>query len=275
MATREFEDRATLFESPREETILQCDDICFHYIKSVLVLDSVNISLAKGSINGLIGCNGSGKSTLLRIFAGLQKPSKGALVYNGSPVQGIHRRQLARYIGYVPQTVSAVFPFTGLEVVLTGRTPWLGRFQTENQEDRLIALHALEMMGQQQLAYKSVLEMSEGERQLVSVARVIAQRPAVILLDEPSSALDLKHRAILMRAMGYLRDRYETTVLLVTHDISLIDSRVDMLHAMKGGRIIATGTPETVLTRGNLAEIYADPNIRTIVSASRTFVWSE
>jgi len=116
--------------------------------------------------------------------------------------------------------------------------------------------------------------LSGGERQLVTVARALAQEPDMLLLDEPASALDLKHRTQLTRALRKLRDERGITILMITHDLMLLDSAADLIFAMKCGRLIASGAPEVVLTEAVLGEVYDAP-VRTMRSDGRTFVWSE
>jgi iron complex transport system ATP-binding protein len=158
--------------------------------------------------------------------------------------------------------------------VLTGRSPYSGRFRFESLRDEQIALAALDTLDAAHLAARHITELSGGERQLVTVARALAQEPEVMLLDEPASALDLKHRTQLAKALRRLRDERGIAVLMVTHDLMLLDSAVDVVFAMKGGHLVASGTPEMVLTDRVLGEIYDAP-VRTRRGDGRTFVWSE
>jgi iron complex transport system ATP-binding protein len=178
-------------------------------------------------------------------------------------------------MAYVPQSASSTFPFTALEVVLTGRSPHLRRFQFERPGDVLKAREALQRLGIEHLENRSMTQLSGGERQLVSLARAMAQEPVCLLLDEPSASLDLKHRAAIMRLIAEERDRTGMTALIITHDLALIDSRVDMVFAMVNGCTRAEGAPSQVLTDAVLREIYADSNIRVREVSGRRFVWSE
>jgi iron complex transport system ATP-binding protein len=159
-------------------------------------------------------------------------------------------------------------------VVLTGRSPYSGRFRFESARDEQIALAALAALDAAHLSARHITELSGGERQLVTVARALAQEPEVMLLDEPASALDLKHRTQLARALRRLRDERGITVLMITHDLMLLDSAADLVFAMKCGRVVASGPPEVVLTDDVLGEVYDAP-VRTLRSDGRTFVWSE
>ena len=253
--------------------LLEARHLSFAY-SSVPVVVDVSLTLSPGAIGPVIGANGSGKSTLIRLLAGLLRPANGNVMFNGAALENLPARERAKRIAYVPQSSSTVFPFTALEIVLTGRSPYSGRFRFENSRDEKIALAALNMLDAAHLSARHITELSGGERQLVTVARALAQQPDVMLLDEPASALDLKHRTQLAKALRRLRDERGITVLMVTHDLMLLDSAVDLLFAMRSGRIIASGAPETVLNDKVLGEVYDAP-VRTRRGDGRTFVWSE
>jgi iron complex transport system ATP-binding protein len=224
---------------------------------------------------GLIGANGSGKSTLIRLLAGLLQPISGEIRFNGAPLGAIEPRERAKRIAYVPQSSQTVFPFTALEVVLTGRSPYSARFRFESARDEEIALAALAVLDAAHLASRPITELSGGERQIVTVARALAQEPEVMFLDEPASALDLKHRTQLARALRRLKDERGITIVMITHDLISLDSSIDLVFAMKKGRLVASGPPAAVLTDAILEQVYETP-VRTIrYGDGRTFVWSE
>ncbi len=254
-------------------SLIQARNLSFSYSSLPAVVD-VSLSIPRGAMGALIGANGSGKSTLIRLLAGLLPPGSGEVIFDGASLSTIHPRERAKRIAYVPQSTSNAFPFTALEVVLTGRSPYSGRFRFESSQDEQIALGALDALDAAHLASRHITELSGGERQLVTVARALAQEPDVLLLDEPASALDLKHRTQLTRALRRLRDERGITILMITHDLMLLDSAADLIFAMKCGRLIASGAPEIVLTEAVLGEVY-DAKVRTMCSDGRTFVWSE
>src|SRR2546421_668486 len=253
--------------------LIQARNLGFSYSSLPAVVD-VSLSLPRGAMGALLGPNGSGKSTLIRLLAGLLPPGSGEVIFDGASLSTIHPRERAKRIAYVPQSTSNAFPFTALEVVLTGRSPYSGRFRFESSQDEQIALGALDALDAAHLASRHITELSGGERQLVTVARALAQEPQVLLLDEPASALDLKHRTQLARALRRLRDERNITVLMITHDLMLLDSAADLIFAMKRGRVVASGAPALVLTNNVLGEVYDAP-VRTMRSDGRTFVWSE
>jgi iron complex transport system ATP-binding protein len=256
-------------------SLLEAHDLQFSYVPERPVVASASLSLEKSAIAAIIGSNGCGKSTLIRLLAGLIQPQSGEVLYRGVPLTRIDRKQFARNVAYVPQNTSRAFPFTALEVVLTGRSPHVSRFRLEDSVDVEKALNALEIVGVAHLAHRRVTELSGGERQLVSVARALAQEPSCVLLDEPSSSLDLKHRAGLIRTLSNLRTRAGLTVLMVTHDLTLLDPGFDMVFAMRCGAIAALGKPSEVLRNSVLANIYDDVHIRARRVDGRTSVWSE
>jgi iron complex transport system ATP-binding protein len=256
-----------------DQPFLDAKQVTFAYGK-VTVLQGTSLALPKGAMCALIGANGSGKSTLIRLLAGIAAPLGGVVSFNGLPLTTLDPRERAKLIAYVPQNSATVFPFTALEVVLTGRSPYLSRFRFEDRKDVEIARAALAALDAAHLAARPVTELSGGERQLVAVARALAQEPQVMLLDEPSSALDLKHRTQLVRALRRLRDGHGITVLMITHDLMILERTFDAVYAMKDGIVVAEGTPEAVLSDDILTYIYDAP-IRTVRSNERTFVWSE
>ena len=258
---------------PNEAALIRADHLEFSYSTLPAVVD-VSLSLPGGAIGALIGANGSGKSTLIKLLGGLLQPNKGEVVFDDASLSTITPRERAKRIAYVPQATSHVFPFTALEVVLTGRSPYSGRFRFESAHDEQIALSALDSLDAGHLASRHITELSGGERQLVTVARALAQQPELLLLDEPASALDLKHRTQLTRALRRLRNERGITILMITHDLMLLDSTADLIFAMKCGRLVAGGMPQAVLTESVLAEVYDAP-VRTMLSDGRTFVWSE
>lgn len=239
------------------------------------VVRGASLELQRGRLAALVGANGSGKSTLVRLLCGVLQPSRGEVLLGGASLRSIDPRARARRLAYVPQTSATVFPLTALEVVLTGRSPYTTRFRFENERDVSVARDALAAVDAAHLESRSVTELSGGERQLVSLARALAQEPECLLLDEPASALDLKHRARLISHLRRLRDERGLAALVVTHDLQLIDPAFDEVFAMRDGETVAQGTPADVLRDETLATVFDDARVRARRAFGRTFVWSE
>ena len=256
-------------------TLLEARDVCFGYVPKVPVVNEASLSVERGSFSALIGPNGCGKSTLLRLLAGVLTPASGSVELDGKPLALMDRRKLASHVAYVPQTQTHVFPFTALEVVLTGRSPYTTGFGFESDRDRHIALEALDAVDARHVAARPVTELSGGERQLVAVARALAQQTDCLLLDEPAASLDLKHRAQLFRVLRRMKGERGLTVIVVTHDLQLLDPSFEYLFGMREGRIIARGAPTEVLQEESLVQIYDDAHVRTHRVNGRTFVWSD
>ena len=219
------------------------------------VLTGVDLDVAPGEIVGLLGRNGAGKSTLLRIACGLLAPEAGTVQIDGQPVSGLDRRQRARAVALVPQETHFPFPFSVAEVVLMGRTPHLGWLGFESRRDLAAAQSAMEQLGIEDLAARSVLSLSGGERQLAVVARALAQGPRLLLLDEPTAFLDLRHR---LQVLGRVRELAATGAgaLVVSHDLAVAARSCDRLALLADGRILAAGPPAQVLTPALLREAF-------------------
>lgn len=255
--------------------MIEARNLEFAYPSGPPVIRGVSMALGRGVMGALIGPNGCGKSTLIRLLAGLLAPSAGSILLHGTPLRAIASRDRPRLLAYVPQTIGRAFPFTALEIVLTGRSPYLPRFAFEDRRDVDRAMQAMETVGIAGLAGRAVTELSAGERQLVSLARALAQEADLLLLDEPAASLDLKHRTTIIRRLAELRARCSLTVLLVTHDLSMLASEFDMVFAMRHGTMAAVGPPYETLRESVLAEVYQDSQLRVRCVDGRTFIWSE
>ena len=219
------------------------------------VLRGVSFEARPGEVAGLIGPNGAGKSTLLRALAGLIRPDSGAVHLTDTPLKGLNAGERARRIAFMPQH-DAMHPFTALETVLMGRYAHLGRFELEGREDRQIARDAMTRTDTAQFESRQLDRLSGGERQRVILARALAQQAGIILLDEPSASLDLRHRLSMMETLRAEAVNRNVAVVVALHDVSLAGRYCDRLTLLSEGVIAADGSPADVLTPGNLRSVF-------------------
>ena len=229
------------------------------------LLDCVDFSVDAGQMVGLIGPNGAGKSTLLRAISGILRVQEGAVLLEGRDLRSIAAKDVATNLALVPQIAPYTHGFTAMELVLMGRYPHLGRFQVEGRSDNCIAMESMGLTETDQFADRTLDTLSGGERQRVFVARALAQQPRVLLLDEPTSNLDVLHQLMVLDLVRQLVDDGLTAVAAF-HDLSMAARYCDKLAVMSGGRVIAAGAPENVLEPGLIesvfkvkAAVYRDP----------------
>ena len=219
------------------------------------ILRGVTLELGRGEMLGLAGPNGSGKTTLLRVASGVLPADAGAVRVRGRPTASFSRRELARELAVVPQDAHVAFPFRVGEVVLMGRSPYLGPLGFETGADLRLAEEAMARVGIAPLAERSILELSGGERQLVLVARALAQDARVLLLDEPTAHLDLRHKIVVLDLVReYVRSG--RSALVVSHDLTLAARTCDRIALLREGALVATGTPADVITPQNLGTTF-------------------
>lgn len=220
------------------------------------VIDKISFSVQPGEFFIIIGPNGSGKSTLVNTIAGLIKPAGGEIRIKGIPLQKYSQRELARAIAVVRQQVSVDFPFSVAEIVMMGRAPHQGILGLEKQQDSEAVREALVFTNLENLSDRRIHQLSGGERQRVFIARAICQDPEIMLLDEPTAALDLAHQTHTMDLMERLRIEKGTTIIMISHDINLASLYADSLLLLKEGRIAERGVPEKVLSYDILEKAY-------------------
>ena len=219
-------------------------------------LKSVSLRIKRGEFFGIIGPNGSGKTTLLRSLAGTIIPDRGTIRILGRDIASYSRRDLARTMALVPQLPDQDFTFTVREVVLMGRSPHLGLLGLESQRDHDIARRSMEATRIEHLAGRRMHQLSGGEKQRVMIARALTQDPAIMLLDEPTSSLDLAHQIRIMDLLERLKKELEITVVMVAHDLNLAALYGDRLLLLRDGQADQTGPPSEVLTFDNLERAF-------------------
>jgi iron complex transport system ATP-binding protein len=226
--------------------------------RSAPVLREASLTIDRGEIAALLGPNGAGKTTLLDLCLGWKRPASGAVLLRGTPVDRMGRAERGRLLSLVPQRENVRFDFRVLDYVLLGRAPHLRPLQAPGRADRDIALRALATAGIADLADRPVTTLSGGEYQLTLIARSLAQEPSVLLLDEPGSHLDPRHRLSVMHTLRRLA-RLGIAVLLTSHDPQGAAAVADTIHLVRAGRIRFSGPPRTVLTEPRLRVVYGVP----------------
>lgn len=238
--------------------ILSLADLCFAYDEHAPVLRGVSLDILPGTITAILGPNGAGKTTLLRVILGLLKPQRGTIRLAGKPQKDFSRREMSRLIGLVPQSEYIPFDFSVAEFVLLGRAPYLHPLEMPREQDRAIARDALKTIGLAHLQDRAAPSLSGGERQLAMVARALAQEPRLLLLDEPTSHLDLSNRDRVLNVLRALA-RGGHTIIFTTHDPNLVATIADCVILMRRGELLAAGALESTLTTENLSATYGIP----------------
>lgn len=226
------------------------------YYGSVKVLEGVDFSAAYGEFLGVIGPNGSGKTTLLRTITRILKPKVGTILLKGKEVMEMKAKEFSRNFAAVPQDTTVNFDFTALDIVLMGRTPHLGRLELETEKDIEIARRCMELTNCWHLAERPITELSGGERQLVIIARALTQEPRVLLLDEPTSHLDINYQIEIMELLKRLTVHEGLIVIAVIHDLNLAAQYCDRLVLLHRGKIVSMGTQQEVLTAENVKNTF-------------------
>ena len=234
-------------------------------VQGAALLDGVTLRAGRGQLVGLIGPNGAGKTTLLRAVSGILRYREGSVRLEGADLEALSSKQIAAGLALVPQIAPYTHGFTSIELVLMGRYPHLGRFQVEGRQDDRIARDAMRLTETEQFAGRTLDTLSGGERQRVFVSRALAQQPRVLLLDEPTSNLDVLHQLKVFDLVRRLVDDGLTAIAAI-HDLNMAARYCDRLVLLNGGRVIAEGAPEEVLTPetiesafGVRAAVYREP----------------
>jgi iron complex transport system ATP-binding protein len=216
------------------------------------IVDDISLHVGKGEFVGIIGPNGSGKSTLLRAVYRMVSPLRGSILLDGRALDSFTPPEAARNLGVVGQFNNVPFDFSVLQMVLMGRAPHKRWYQSDTRKDYQIASAALEKVGLAQHADKSYAALSGGEKQRVILARALAQEPKLLILDEPTNHLDIKYQLQILSIVKQLG----IGVLSVLHDLNLAAMHCARLYVLKEGKLMASGTPQEVLTPALLREVY-------------------
>lgn len=222
-------------------------------------LDDVSIDVARGRFTAIIGPNGSGKSTLIRVLLGAITPERGVVLFEERPIASYRRADLAQRVGAVTQIEEMPFPVTVREIVATGRYAHLGAWRAERETDRAAVARALQRCDITDLADRSIAQVSGGERQRARIARALAQDPQTLVLDEPTTSLDIAHEMAVFELLRSLTDDERRTVVVATHNINLAARYADVMVLMTQGTAACIGTPGDVMQKHVLESVYAWP----------------
>ena len=238
--------------------MLEARNLTISYNETRVAVSDVTLTLAPGDITALVGPNGAGKSTLLRTLNGQVRPTSGAVLLDGQPIEKYTRRTIGRRIAVVAQEAELRFPVTVLEFVLGGRFAWASNsgWGWETERDLRIAAEVLDETELNELSERLMNELSGGERQRAVLARALATEASFLLLDEPTANLDLSHQATLLALVRNRCDRRQASSLVVTHDLNLAAQFADRILLMKNGKAVRSGKPDEVLTPELLHEVF-------------------
>jgi len=237
--------------------IIQINNLTFEYNNDFgFKLFIENWKVEQGSFVSIVGPNGCGKSTFLKILAGINIPHSGRVLINGKSIKEIKRKNYSKFIAYVPQSLISVFPFTVHEIVMMGRTPYLNFMGFEKENDCIIVDEAIKMMELNNIKNKCINEISGGELQRVFIARALAQKSEIILLDEPNSHLDIQHQIVIFELLQKLSEKNNLTIISVSHDLNMVGMYSKEVIFMRNGMFEITGNKKKIFTKENIKKVF-------------------
>ncbi len=249
--------------------MLDINDINFS-IDDKKILDGISVRFEPCRIHGIIGPNGSGKSTLLKNICRIWEPQSGSIVINGKDYTEIPRKELSTLVTLVPQNTIIGFPISVFDIVAMGRNPHLGRFEGLSQKDREIIERSLHQANIYALKDRNINELSGGEGQLAIIARALATEAPLILLDEPTSELDVKHTLEIVEILHEFKEQGKT-ILVTIHDLNLARKFCDTISIMCRGKLFYSGTPEDAFAEENIRQVF-EVNVREYKHNDTTFL---
>ncbi|MDR0470400.1 MAG: ABC transporter ATP-binding protein [Nitrososphaerota archaeon] len=232
---------------------MSISNLSFNYA-GVPILNNVEFNVGLGELVTIVGPNGSGKSTLLKCINRILKPKQNSVLINGVDSGKLSVKELSMIMGYVPQTSVSAFPFTVFDVVMMGRKPYI-HWSVGERDSEIVAL-MLDFLGIGHLALRHFSELSGGEQQKVIIARALAQQPEILLLDEPTSSLDIRHQLEILCILRGLAQSGGRSVVVTLHDLNLASRFSDRMIMLKKGYVFAMGRPEEVITSQNIKTVY-------------------
>ena len=237
--------------------MIRVDNLTFrHPHTSDPVVKGVSFNVSEGKLAVLLGPNGSGKTTLFKCIAGLWSPESGQVLFDGRDIVHLSYKDRAAMLAVVPQDHTPPFAYSVFEAVLMGRAPHVGLYSAPSKKDEDLAQNALQAVGISHLSERCYTRISGGERQLVLIARALAQEAPLLLLDEPTSHLDFRNQHLVLETVRRVATEKGLTVLMTLHDPNLAAYFAHQVIMIKAGEIVADGDPTTVLTENNLGRLY-------------------
>jgi len=237
------------------QELVKVQNVAFAYQEPSWKLEDISFAILPGEIVGIIGPNGSGKSTLIKLMVGILKPSKGQILLKERQISSLQRKEFAKTVGYLPQHIHGEFDYTVWEVVSMGRFPHLKGLGLLNGEDERVIEKCLRLTETTPLVHRKISQLSGGERQRVFLASVLAQEPSILILDEPTTGLDLHHQMEFLTLIKSLSNE-NVSVALATHEINLAAIFCSRLLLFKEGRLICDDSPNEVITNERMQEIF-------------------
>lgn len=254
------------------EKIISINNLHFKYNKKN-ILNDIDVDIYKGTFLSIIGPNGSGKTTFLKNIVNILSPSKGSIDIYNKNIKTFKYKELAKKLAVVHQNTNISFNFSVKDIVMMGRFPYLNRFQSESKADYDIVEKAMKDTGIYELKDRKAENISGGEMQRVMIARALVQEPEILILDEPTSSLDLKYQVGILDICKRLNKGKNLTVVCILHDINLASRYSDSIILLKNGEIHSIDTPDKVVTSKNIKEVYdIDVDIKKIDNTNIPFI---
>ncbi len=237
------------------EVIIDVRNLSLGYDKHCVIRD-ISFSISNGEIVGIIGCNGAGKSTLLKTIRGILPKQKGKILFFNKELEKYTDKEMACKVAYLQQHVEVGFGYTGQDIVMAGRYPYLKWWEKESEDDKRLALDCMAYTGTEDLASTPVTEVSGGQKQRILLAKVLAQQTPILFLDEPTTGLDMVYQEEIFRFAKQLAEMGKT-VLMVVHELNLAAKYCSRILLLGEGKLLADGSPDTVFTEQLLSKAYA------------------
>lgn len=242
--------------------MLSIRNLSFSYNNSAKILDNISLDVQQGEVLGIIGPNGTGKTTFIKCINRILQPTSGKVSFDGEDLASLKTAEIAKLMAYVPQYTDNFFSMTVVDTVLMGRIPYAGRNYTER--DRQIVFDVIRKMNLEEFAFRNIKEMSGGERQRVYIARALAQQPKLIILDEPTSSLDIYNQLFILHIVAEIARENNISIIMIVHDLNLASMFCDKILMLRNTRVFAYGRAQNVLNERNINEMYGVNSVVTI-----------